>query len=86
MIAQNANGAAGVRRHPLVGLIVSQALGAFNDNAWKQIVILLAIVAAASDGDGAGTGGVRPDRPDDPADARSRARRACSPTGSASDR
>src|SRR4051812_49173162 len=48
MIAQKADGAAGERRHPLVGLIVSQALGAFNDNAWKQIVILLAISATAS--------------------------------------
>ena len=37
-----------MRRHPLVGLLVSQALGAFNDNAWKQIVVLLAIVAPAS--------------------------------------
>ena len=26
------------RQHPLLGLLVSQALGAFNDNAWKQIV------------------------------------------------
>ena len=38
MIAQEAKDAASERRHPLVGLIVSQALGAFNDNAWKQIV------------------------------------------------
>ena len=30
-------------KHPLVGLLISQALGAFNDNAWKQIVVLLAI-------------------------------------------
>ena len=29
--------------HPLLGLLVSQALGAFNDNAWKQIVVLLAM-------------------------------------------
>src|SRR5208337_954022 len=32
-------------KHPLVGLLISQALGAFNDNAWKQIVVLLAITA-----------------------------------------
>ncbi len=34
--------------HPLVGLLISQALGAFNDNAWKQIVVLLAITSVAS--------------------------------------
>src|SRR5262245_8832824 len=33
--------------HPLLGLLVAQALGAFNDNAWKQIVVLLAMSAAA---------------------------------------
>ena len=38
------------RTHPLRGLLVSQALGAFNDNAWKQIVIVLAAEAViASD-------------------------------------
>ena len=26
-------------RHPLAGLLVSQALGAFNDNAWKQLIV-----------------------------------------------
>ena len=37
-------------KHPLRGLLVSQALGAFNDNAWKQIVIVLAAEAViASD-------------------------------------
>ncbi len=35
-------------KHPLVGLLISQALGAFNDNAWKQIVVLLAMASAAS--------------------------------------
>ncbi len=30
------------------GLFVSQFLGSFNDNAWKQIVIFLAIAAAAT--------------------------------------
>ncbi|WP_237722715.1 acyl-[ACP]--phospholipid O-acyltransferase [Singulisphaera acidiphila] len=34
--------------HPLRGLLIAQFLGAFNDNAWKQIVSLLAISAAAS--------------------------------------
>ena len=43
-----ATGAVAPARHPLAGLLVSQALGAFNDNAWKQIVVLLAIAAAAS--------------------------------------
>ncbi len=37
---------------PLGGLFVTQFLGAFNDNAWKQIVIFLAIGAAATAGDG----------------------------------
>ena len=35
--------------HPLRGLLIAQFLGAFNDNAWKQVVTLLAIAAAASD-------------------------------------
>ncbi len=35
-------------KRPLLGLLISQALGAFNDNAWKQIVILLAITSVAS--------------------------------------
>jgi acyl-[acyl-carrier-protein]-phospholipid O-acyltransferase/long-chain-fatty-acid--[acyl-carrier-protein] ligase len=34
-------------KHPLRGLVIAQALGSFNDNAWKQIVILLAIAAAS---------------------------------------
>ena len=33
--------------HPLRGLLVAQFLGAFNDNAWKLIVALLAIRAIA---------------------------------------
>jgi acyl-[acyl-carrier-protein]-phospholipid O-acyltransferase/long-chain-fatty-acid--[acyl-carrier-protein] ligase len=32
----------------LLGLLIAQALGSFNDNAWKQIVVLLAIGTAAS--------------------------------------
>ncbi|MGA7501084.1 MAG: MFS transporter, partial [Isosphaeraceae bacterium] len=36
-------------KHPLVGLLISQALGAFNDNAWKQIVVLLVITATVSE-------------------------------------
>ncbi len=28
--------------HPLRGLLIAQFLGAFNDNAWKMIVIVLA--------------------------------------------
>src|SRR4051794_30200855 len=39
----------GRRERPLLGLMVSQALGAFNDNAWKQIVVLLLIATAASE-------------------------------------
>ena len=35
--------------HPLRGLIIAQSVGAFNDNAWKQVVALLASAAAASD-------------------------------------
>jgi acyl-[acyl-carrier-protein]-phospholipid O-acyltransferase/long-chain-fatty-acid--[acyl-carrier-protein] ligase len=38
--------------HGLMGLVISQALGQFNDQAWKQIVILLAAVAAVSETDG----------------------------------
>jgi acyl-[acyl-carrier-protein]-phospholipid O-acyltransferase/long-chain-fatty-acid--[acyl-carrier-protein] ligase len=36
----------GRAKHPLRGLLVAQLLGAFNDNAWKQVVILLAIATA----------------------------------------
>ena len=36
------------RAHPLLGLLAAQALGAFNDNAWKQIVVLLAMSSTAS--------------------------------------
>jgi acyl-[acyl-carrier-protein]-phospholipid O-acyltransferase/long-chain-fatty-acid--[acyl-carrier-protein] ligase len=39
-------------KHPLRGLFVTQFLGSFNDNAWKQIVIFLAIAAAASTAEG----------------------------------
>ena len=38
--------------HPMRGLFVTQFLGSFNDNAWKQIVIFLAIAAAASPAEG----------------------------------
>ena len=34
------------RQHPLRGLLLAQFFGAFNDNAWKLIVALLAIRAA----------------------------------------
>src|SRR5437879_2712163 len=40
--------AGGRKAHPLRGLLVAQSLGAFNDNAWKQIVALLAVTTAAS--------------------------------------
>ena len=36
----------------LGGLLTAQFLGAFNDNAWKQVVILLAVGAAASEAEG----------------------------------
>src|SRR5690242_11924636 len=49
MVADSqADGAAGGTGLPLPGLVVAQSLGAFNDNAWKQIVALLAVGAAAS--------------------------------------
>ncbi len=35
-------------RHPLLGLLVNQATGAFTDNAWKQVVVLLTATAAMS--------------------------------------
>ena len=38
--------------HPLRGLFLAQFLGSFSDNAWKQIVIFLAIAAAASPAEG----------------------------------
>ena len=37
---------------PLLGLLVAQSLGSFNDNAWKSIVALLAVTAAASETEG----------------------------------
>ncbi len=45
-------GAVGALKHPMSGLFVTQFLGSFNDNAWKQIVILLAIAAAVSPEEG----------------------------------
>ena len=33
------------KRHPLTGLLITQFLGAFNDNAWKMLVGLLAMDA-----------------------------------------
>jgi acyl-[acyl-carrier-protein]-phospholipid O-acyltransferase / long-chain-fatty-acid--[acyl-carrier-protein] ligase len=39
-------------KHPLRGLFIAQFLGTFNDNAWKQLVILLAITAAANEVEG----------------------------------
>ncbi|MEA2567301.1 MAG: acyl-[acyl-carrier-protein]-phospholipid O-acyltransferase, partial [Actinomycetota bacterium] len=44
----HADVAGGRKAHPLRGLLVAQSLGAFNDNAWKQIVALLAVTTAAS--------------------------------------
>jgi acyl-[acyl-carrier-protein]-phospholipid O-acyltransferase/long-chain-fatty-acid--[acyl-carrier-protein] ligase len=41
--------------HPLVSLLISQAFGAFNDNAWKQIVVVLSITSAASVTDSQGS-------------------------------
>ena len=38
--------------HPMRGLFIAQFLGAFNDNAWKQVVVLLAVAAAASQAEG----------------------------------
>jgi acyl-[acyl-carrier-protein]-phospholipid O-acyltransferase/long-chain-fatty-acid--[acyl-carrier-protein] ligase len=40
--------AAGRSRRPLLGLLVAQGLGAFNDNAWKQLVAVLAVSGAAT--------------------------------------
>ena len=34
-------------RHPLLGLLVAQFLGAFNDNAFKMVVLLLALAKVA---------------------------------------
>jgi MFS family permease len=34
-------------RHPLAGLLVAQFLGAFNDNAFKMVVLLLALAQVA---------------------------------------
>src|SRR5690606_36081480 len=39
-------------RHPLRGLVVAQFCGAFNDNAWKLMVALLAMRAALDAGTG----------------------------------
>jgi acyl-[acyl-carrier-protein]-phospholipid O-acyltransferase/long-chain-fatty-acid--[acyl-carrier-protein] ligase len=36
-------------RHPLAGLLVAQFLGAFNDNAFKMVVLLLALGAIGAD-------------------------------------
>jgi acyl-[acyl-carrier-protein]-phospholipid O-acyltransferase/long-chain-fatty-acid--[acyl-carrier-protein] ligase len=47
-LRQAGTGEGSATRHPLRGLFVTQVLGSFNDNAWKQIVIFLAIAAAAS--------------------------------------
>src|SRR5438093_904139 len=50
MAADNrAVGANGGTGRSLLGLLVAQSLGAFNDNAWKQIAVLLAIAAAGSE-------------------------------------
>jgi acyl-[acyl-carrier-protein]-phospholipid O-acyltransferase/long-chain-fatty-acid--[acyl-carrier-protein] ligase len=51
---QHRNSADGqdVAAHPMRGLFIAQFLGSFNDNAWKQIVIFLAIAAASSPAEG----------------------------------
>src|SRR4051794_41932608 len=54
------------RRRPLLGLLVAQFLGSFNDNAWKQIVILLAVASAASEAQGQEPGPVGPIIPMNP--------------------
>ncbi len=41
-------------RHPLRGLLTAQFFGAFNDNAWKIVVVLLGIRAVAAGADSAG--------------------------------
>ncbi|MFO0906925.1 MAG: MFS transporter [Isosphaeraceae bacterium] len=41
-----------LKRHPLRGLLVAQSIGAFNDNAWKQVVALLAVLSAADESKG----------------------------------
>ena len=35
--------------HPLRGLLIAQTFGAFNDNAWKQIVVLMAMATVSSE-------------------------------------
>ena len=42
-----------VRRRGFTGLMISQALGAFNDNAFKMIVALLGIAAVHDGGEAA---------------------------------
>ncbi|WP_165219145.1 MFS transporter [Aquisphaera insulae] len=49
MIAEVHPGTPRREGRPLLPLLIAQALGAFNDNAWKTIVALLAVGAAASD-------------------------------------
>ena len=46
--------AMGKPKHPLWGLLIVQFLGAFNDNAWKLIVALLAIRTVAEQVGGSG--------------------------------
>ena len=43
-------------KHPLRGLLTAQFFGAFNDNAWKYIILTLAIRPII-----AGTGGSGPE-------------------------
>ncbi len=45
-VAQDAEPTKTSRGRPLLGLLVSQTIGQFNDNAWKQVVVLLAIASA----------------------------------------
>ena len=39
-------------KHPMRGLFHPQFLGTFNDNAWKQLVMLLAVAAAGDQAEG----------------------------------
>ena len=51
-VALGREGTGGRRPSRIVGLFITQCLGVFNDNAWKQIVIFLAIAAASSPSQG----------------------------------
>ncbi|QEH32854.1 Bifunctional protein Aas [Aquisphaera giovannonii] len=52
MIAEAHPGGPRKQGRPLLPLLIAQSLGAFNDNAWKLIVTLLAVGTAASEAAG----------------------------------